>query len=132
MHLIELIATGRLKLSNSLPGTYTCVASTSSGTDTKSGELTVEGIPPKIIVEPSDRVGLRARVACERDGGFAFCAHSYRRFVSFQIVTEGTRIVLPCTATGVPEPEHVWFNVSYLVADSSLWLNRMEIFHMLF
>ena len=43
-------------VSNSLPGTYTCVASTSQGTDTKSGELTVEGIPPKIIVQPTDRV----------------------------------------------------------------------------
>ena len=43
-------------VSNSLPGTYTCVASTSQGTDTKSGELTVEGIPPKIIVAPTDRV----------------------------------------------------------------------------
>ena len=43
---------------NFLPGTYTCVASTSAGTDTKTGELTVEGIPPEIIVEPSDRVRL--------------------------------------------------------------------------
>ena len=50
-------------LSNSLPGTYTCVASTSQGTDTKSGEVTVEGIPPNIIVEPSDQVrfGLQSR-----------------------------------------------------------------------
>ena len=96
------------------------MASTSQGTDTKTGELTVEGIPPKIIVEPSDRVGfgfgLHSRERERETGmGVAFCAFSYRRSVSFQIVTEGTRIVLPCTATGVPEPKHVWFNVSFLL-----------------
>ena len=123
------------QLSNSLPGTYACVASTSQGTDTKTGELTVEGIPPKIIVEPSDRVGFelhsRARQG-ERGMGVAFCAFSYRFFVSFQIVTEGTRIVLPCTATGVPEPKHVWFNVSFFLAYSSLFLTRMEMLYVLF
>ena len=66
------------------------------------------------------------RVAFQRERrGVAVCAFSYRRSVSFQIVTEGTRIVLPCTATGVPEPKHVWFNVSCLLTDSLLWLNRM-------
>ena len=86
------------------------MASTLAGTDTKTGELTVEGIPPEIIVEPSDRVRLGLHLSW-RVANFAL---SYRRSVSFQIVTEGTRIVLPCTAKGVPEPTHVWFNVSYM------------------
>ena len=89
------------------------MASTLAGTDTKTGELTVEGIPPQIIVEPSDRVRLGLHLSW-RVANFAL---SYRRSVSFQIVTEGTRIVLPCTAKGVPEPTHVWFNVSCLLLD---------------
>ena len=87
------------------------MASTLAGTDTKTGELTVEGIPPEIIVEPSDRVRLGLHLSWRVAANFAL---SYRRSVSFQIVTEGTRIVLPCTAKGVPEPTHVWFNVSYM------------------
>ena len=62
-----------------------------------------------------------------RDAVFAF---SYRRSVSFQIVTEGTRIVLPCTATGVPEPEHVWFNVSFFNVLKTG--DNMEICHVLY
>ena len=69
-------------LSNSLSGTYTCVASTSQGTDTKSGELTVEGIPPKIIVEPSDRVrfgfGLHLRECEKRSRSLCIFLSSFR------------------------------------------------------
>ena len=43
--------------------------------------------------------------------------HFFLILLSFQVVTEGTEIILTCGATGVPEPKHVWFNVSFWFVD---------------
>ena len=90
------------------PGTYTCVATTSQGSSTDSGTLTVTGIPPRVIAAPS--------------------AH---------VVTEGSKVTVLCTVEGFPKPKHRWFNVSLelmffffikaLLTTSSV-LERMAIF----
>ena len=65
------------------PGTYTCVATTSQGSSTDSGTLTVTGIPPRVIAAPSA-----------------------------QVVTEGSKVTVLCTVDGFPKPKHRWFKVS--------------------
>ena len=102
------------------------MASTSQGTDTKSGELTVEGIPPEIINPPSERVGRAASRLQSKRPPQPRMMHFFIILPSLQVVTEGTRIVLTCAATGVPEPEHVWFNVSFELVDLTLGIHVHE------
>ena len=63
-------------------GTHTCVASTSQGSSTDTGTLTVTGIPPKLIFGPSQ-----------------------------QIIPEHSTIELLCTVEAFPQVEHVWYQV---------------------
>jgi len=65
-------------------GTYTCVATTNTnaGAVTDSGTLTVTGIPPTLILPPSDEM----------------------------TVAEGADVSINCKVDGLPRPWHRWLN----------------------
>ena len=72
-------------------GIYTCVAKTqTTGTDTESGELKVEGIKPSI------------------DGPKE----------TYQVLPEGKEIRVLCKIDGDPKPEQTWFKVSQITVIS--------------
>ena len=73
-----------MKQAQIITGTYTCVASTRTGTATDSGTLTVEGIPPTLIDGPTEMT-----------------------------VVEGSDVEILCRVSGYPKPSHIWYKVRH-------------------